>query len=67
MQEAQRRASAIVDQAQIEAQNMKSDLTSEWEQSVKSITKLVVDKLLGTNAELQQQYLDTLVKEAAQK
>jgi F0F1-type ATP synthase membrane subunit b/b' len=67
VQEAQRRAAAIVDQAQVEAQNMKSDLTSEWEQSVKSTTKMVVDKLLGTNTDLQQQYLDTLIKEAAQK
>ncbi len=65
--EAQRRADSIVEQAQVEADLMKKDLTADFADSVKKTTKLVVDKLVHDNAQLQDQYLDTLVKEASAK
>lgn len=62
MEVAQRKADELMNQAAIKVSEMKQELESGFEESVKHTSQLVVQKLLG-QTDLQQDYLQTLVKE----
>lgn len=63
IEEAELQAKIIIQKAQQEAQNQKRDLESNFELAVKQIAMTTVNKLIGNDTKLQEEYLNWLVKE----
>ena len=61
--QAKREASLILEKAQQEAALRGQDLDAHFEQGVKSVSMTVLQKLFGSDKDMQERYLDTLVKE----
>lgn len=63
LEAANKKALQIEDAANTQADQMKASISSEFEQTVKAATKIVVGKLVETSPDIKKDYLDSLVKE----
>jgi len=64
LEEANRKADEIINNASTETKRIQSELTENRELAVKNTTKLVVKKLLGNTKKLQDDYIKTLIEDA---
>lgn len=60
---AAKKAQQIEDAASNQAKQMKASIESEFEETVKDATKIVVWKLVETSPDIKKEYLESLVKE----
>ena len=63
LQEANEKASWIFSKAQADSEKLKADLDKEFETSVKTTTKMVVNKLFETDKNLKDEYIWTILKD----
>lgn len=63
IQQANEKANWIISKAQKDAEKLKSDLDSQFETSVKTTTKMVVNKIFETDKNLKDEYIWTILKD----
>ncbi len=64
IQAAEKEAILLKEKSELESQKIKDELTNNWEEWIKSTTKLVVKKLIWSDVELKDNYINSLIKEA---
>lgn len=63
IQAAEKNATLLKEKSEAESQKIKDELAENWETWVKSTAKLVVKKLVWSDAELKDSYINSLIKE----
>lgn len=63
LEEWEQKAKALILQAQKEAKKLEESLISNWTDSLKKTSKLLVKKILWSDEKLQDKYLDTLISD----
>ncbi|MEI8252828.1 MAG: hypothetical protein WCG25_03650 [bacterium] len=63
LEDAKRKADMIIEHASTETKRIQDELTKNRELSVKNTTKLVVKKIFNEKKDLQDDYINTIIKD----